>query len=275
MRLRARVWAALAALAACKSTAPTRVPAWSSDGGAFGERVRAGELKGVRHVRFASKILGREVGVVVATPPGYEADADRRYPVVYVFPGLGGDEWTYARDVGMESAAIKALWADPQRAPIVVFPNPGDSGGYDQAGKVLSEELVSFVDETFRTQRSVHGRSLEGCSLGGVTALTLLLERPDLFGRAVGFSSACYLISSCGELRSGLVKLAKRRPAPSVLLAIGEREPANNRAISEELSGLLGVKMEVVPRVEHDWAAQLAQLGPRVAEFHLAGFAAQ
>lgn len=108
--------------------------------------------------------------------------------------------------------------------------------------------------------------------MGGATALTLLFHRPDLFGRVVAFASACYLLSTCGAQRAALVAQAKRNPAP-VLLAVGEREAAANRAISEQLAPLLGVVVEVVPRVDHDWKAQLEVLGARVAAHHLEGFA--
>jgi enterochelin esterase-like enzyme len=218
---------------------------------------------------------------VIVTPPSYDSATDRRYPVVYVFPGIGGDEWTYLRDVGLESTALKALWTDPAKAPLVVFGNPGDSGGHQQATVVLSEELVGFVDQHYRTRTDANSRSLEGFSLGGATALTLLLHRPDVFGRAVAISSACYLLPNCDALRAGIVAHAKRQPSAKVLLAIGEREIAKNRAINDELAPLLGVEVQVVPNADHDWAAQIAtrmrgdvrEFGSQIAEFHLAGFA--
>jgi predicted esterase len=266
---------ALAAPAMACRTAQTREPTWLSDGGELGARVQAGALKGVRHARFWSNTLQREVGTLIVTPPGYDAAAERRYPVVYLFPGLGGDEWKYLREAGLENAAIKRLFAEPARAPLLVFGNPGDSGAHQRAAVVLGEELVHFVDQNYRTRAQPGSRSLEGFSLGGVAALTLLLQRPDVFGRAVALSSGCYLLSSCAAQRAALVGGARQHPHADVLLAIGAREAPMNRAIGEELAPLLSTQLVVVPDADHDWASQLAnrEFAQRIADFHLAGFA--
>jgi hypothetical protein len=107
------------------------------------------------------------------------------------------------------------------------------------------------------------------------------LHRPDVFGRAVAISSACYLLATCDALRAGIVAQAKRQPGTKVLLAVGEREIADNRAINDELGPLLGVEVQVVPNADHDWAALIAtrmhndggEFGSQIAAFHLAGFA--
>ena len=277
MRWRRRVWPCLAALmahaAACRGE-QSRTPRWSSDGDAIGQRVRDGRVPGTSHARFRSTILNREVGAVIVTPPGYAARPERRYPTLYVLPGIGGDEWTYLRDIGLEAPATKALFADEDRAPIVVFGNPGDSGGHRHGLNVLAEELVGFVDAHYRTRRDARGRALHGFSLGGATALSLLLQRPDVFGHAAALSSACYLLATCATLRKDLVDKAKLGRNAQVMLAVGEREPAANRAISEELAPLLGTSVEVLPDVDHNWAALLAtrELGQRIAAFHSNGF---
>ena len=263
---------------ACRTGQP-RAPSWSSDGGELGQQIRQARVPGATHLQFESSILKREVGAVVVTPPGYAEHPGHRYPVVYVFPGIGGDEFTYLRDVGLDSAAVRALFADPERAPILVFANPADSGGYAQAQRVLSEELVGFIDVRYRTRAVPEARGLEGFSLGGATALSLLLHRPDVFGQAVALSSACYLLSTCRELRRGLVTRAKLQPLARVMLALGEREISQNRALSEELAPLLAAELQVVSGVDHDWAALIGsgatapRLGERIAEFHLSGFA--
>lgn len=281
---RLRAWlralaAASSLLGACRSSAAERTQGWLSEGGELGTRVREGKLPGVTHHRFTSKLLGKEVGLVVATPPGYASSAGQRYPVVYVFPGIGGDEWAYLATLGLDSPALEAMFADAGKAPIVVFANPGDSGGHGEAERVLAEELVAFVDGSYRTRAEAAGRSLEGFSLGGATALTLLTRRPTVFGRAVGSSSACYLLETCGAIRKGLAERARAPGVGPVLLTIGAKENADNRAVNEELAPLFGVKLVSVPGADHDLRAQYHTrvgdqlLGQQVAAFHLAGFA--
>ncbi len=257
-----------------------RAPTWISQGGEFGRNVRDGKVDGVAHHRLHSQALGQEVGVVVATPPGYASSPERRYPVVYAFPGLGGDEWSYLSETKLDGPAIKALFADPAQAPILVFGNPGNSGGHGAAERMLGEELVAFIDSAYRTRPEATGRSLEGFSLGGVTVLSLLSRHPGVFGRAVAGSSACYLISACGALRENLRTGAKAMAPDRVMLTVGAKENADNRSVNEELAPLLGVELLKVPNADHDWPLQLRtnlgteSLGQRVAKFHLAGFAA-
>jgi enterochelin esterase-like enzyme len=281
---RERGWAWLVALFAqtfaCRHE-PQRAVSWFSDGGELGRQVDHGSLPGVQRVRFQSATLAQEVGAVVLTPPGYDARPEQRFPVFYVFPGIGGDEWTYLRGPGRESSAVKALFADPERAPLLVFANPADTGGHGKADVVLAQELVGVVDRQFRTRADARWRALEGFSLGGVTALNLLLHHPDVFGHAVALSSACYLLPSCDAIRKGLVAQAKLHSALPVMLGVGEREIAQNRAISAELAPLLRVPVVQIAGADHDWAAQLASvtqgrsLGQRISEFHLAGFAGE
>jgi enterochelin esterase-like enzyme len=264
---------------ACKSS-DTRAASWSSDGDALGQRVRRGELPGVSQLRFRSTVLGRDVAAVVATPPGYTHSSERRYPVVYIFPGIGGDEWTYLREVTLDNPAVRGLFANPETSPILVLANPADSAGDGQALAVLADELVREVDARFHTRTDRNGRALEGFSLGGVTALSLYLQRPDTFGHVAALSSACYLLSSCRALREKLSALAQRADGPRVLLAVGARESAQNRAVNDELAPLLGVTVSTLPDADHDWAALLradvrgAAFGQHIAEFHLRAFGA-
>jgi enterochelin esterase-like enzyme len=247
-------------------------------GGPLGQDVRAGKLEGLAHHVFNSQALGREVGLVVAVPASYAQQTEARFPVVYMFPGIGGDEWAYLAEGGRTGPTLEALFADPHDAPIVVFANPGSSGAHGAAERALSEELVAFVDRTYRTRAEASGRSLEGFSLGGVTALTMFLRHPETFGRVVAGSSACYLLSSCDALRAELRARAKPALAKRVLLSIGALEASKNAAVNDELARLFGIQVIRIPGADHNWSAQLetqlegSAFGKRVADFHLAGF---
>jgi enterochelin esterase-like enzyme len=281
-RLRGRIgtWlvAAFASQAgACKST--THTASWSSEGDTLGQRVREGRVAGVTHLRFVSAVLGREVAAVVATPPDYFDRPEQRYPVVYVFPGIGGDEWTYLRDVTLDNPAVQTLFANAETAPILVFANPADSAGEGHAQAVLGDELVREVDVRFRTRMHAKSRSLEGFSLGGVTALNLYLHRSTVFGQVVALSGACYLLPSCAALRDRLAAKARQIQRPRVMLAIGGAENAQNREVGDQLAPLLGTTLETLDGADHDWRALLqapargAPFGRHIAEFHLSGFA--
>src|ERR1700747_3101413 len=55
-----------------------------------------------------SRILGRSVPYCVILPPGYSEDANRRYPVLYYFHGLGDNQQMFVRSGGFN--LVEELW---------------------------------------------------------------------------------------------------------------------------------------------------------------------
>ena len=49
---------------------------------------------GVQHLRFRSELVGREISYCVYLPTDYQADLNRRFPVIYNLHGNGGNEFT-------------------------------------------------------------------------------------------------------------------------------------------------------------------------------------
>lgn len=75
-------------------------------------------------VPYDSKTLGTRRQVRVYTPPGYSAD--KKYPVLYLLHGIGGDdrEWTHGPNPCHADSVIDNLLADGKVQPmIMVFPN--------------------------------------------------------------------------------------------------------------------------------------------------------
>jgi enterochelin esterase-like enzyme len=87
------------------------------------DRVREGTEKGkLERVDYDSKSVGVKRWMEVYTPPGYSAD--RKYPVLYLLHGAGGNEnreWTRQ---GVANVILDNMIADKRIEPmIVVFPN--------------------------------------------------------------------------------------------------------------------------------------------------------
>jgi enterochelin esterase-like enzyme len=82
------------------------------------EGVSAGH---VERVEFDSKVTGGKRPASVYLPPGYSAD--RKYPVLYLLHGIGGNE-THWPGPGAAGAILDNLIADGKAVPmIVVMPN--------------------------------------------------------------------------------------------------------------------------------------------------------
>ena len=147
----------------------------------------------------------------VYVPPGYEDDPERRYPSVYLIQGMTGqlDMWrnrkAFAPTV-LES--VDAWFADPDSTPaVVVFVDAWtsyggsqfvDSPGTGRYHTYLCDEVVPFVDATYRTLTDAPHRGIAGKSSGGYGAMITPMLRPDLFGGLVTHAGdalfeVCYL----------------------------------------------------------------------------------
>jgi S-formylglutathione hydrolase FrmB len=132
----------------------------------------------------------------VSLPRGYDDDAERRYPVLYVIQGLTGqlDMWTNRtafRPNPIELADALFSGDDAPPPAIVVWVDAWTSVGGSQfvdspaVGRYhtyLCDEVVPFVDARFRTLADAAHRGISGKSSGGYGAMITPLLRPDLFG---------------------------------------------------------------------------------------------
>ncbi len=140
---------------------------------------------GVTHRTFSSAVAKVDVGYCVYLPPEYEMDTTKRYPVIYILHGNGGNETKNVSDGPLLAEGIKSgRWP----AMILVFPNGGRSTMYHNStdGRfpietVFITELIPHIDSTFRTIAEAKGRCIEGFSMGGRGATHLAIKYPTLF----------------------------------------------------------------------------------------------
>lgn len=166
----------------------------------------------VSKVWYPSKTLGLDRRLTVYTPAGYET-GKKRYPVLYLLHGMGGDEdaWiTLGRVAQIMDNLIAAGKAKPM---IVVMPNGNvdqqAAAGYAPDGFVTPTielphttdgtyetsfpEIVSFIDNSYRTLKKKESRSIAGLSMGGFHSMQISKEYPDLFSYVGLFSASVRL----------------------------------------------------------------------------------
>jgi len=163
---------------------------------------REGIARGkIEMVEYDSKTVGTRRKMQVYTPPGYTPD--RKYPVLYLLHGIGGDETEWQR-FAAPNIMLDNLLADGKVTPmIVVMPNgraqPNDRAEgnvYRQAPAFAKFEgdLLNDVIPTIESRYSVLAdpvhRALAGLSMGGGQALNFGLAHLDVFAWVGGFSSA-------------------------------------------------------------------------------------
>ena len=196
-----------------------------------------------KHPGFKSKYLGPR-DVIVYLPPGYDKEANRRYPVLYMHDGQNifdssnmGMEWQ------MDEIAERLIAAGSIEPVIIVGVGNTEArtdeysptavkrwdggagligGKADLYGRLLIEELKPFIDKTYRTRPEPRSTGLGGASLGGLVSLYLGLKHPDVFdGGLLVVSSAA---SWDGQM---IVKTVEALPAKTpqrIWLDMGTRE---------------------------------------------------
>jgi len=137
--------------------------------------------------RLTSPIIGSSFAYRVYLPPDYLTSPFRRYPVLYMLHGAGGNytEWS---DSFLPEQVDRLIAADQIQPLIVVMPDDGEAtyfANWDNGprwGDYLTEDVVSTIDQRYRTLTGPEDRAIGGLSMGGLGALNLALQHPDVFG---------------------------------------------------------------------------------------------
>lgn len=171
----------------------------------------------------------------IYTPAGYEQSGDRKYPVLYLLHGMGGDEdeWT---TFGRAAQILDNLIAQGKAEPmIVVMPNghaameaaPGESslgyykpyhmknGTMDGAFEAYFPEIITFVESNYRVQADKAHRAIAGLSMGGFHSANISLNYPDMFDY-VGLFSAALNVQSAGQKNSPVYQDMDKKVSCSV-----------------------------------------------------------
>jgi predicted alpha/beta superfamily hydrolase len=152
-----------------------------------------------RHPQFPSCFV-RPRDILVWLPPGYDADSTRSYPVLYFHDGnnvldaatsFKGIEWgvdeaaeRMIRSGGVRPFVVVAVYNTPDRVAEYTPVADAQQGGgraHDYE-RFLLDELVPFVDRTYRTLPGPQNRGLAGSSLGAIVSLHVALRCPERFG---------------------------------------------------------------------------------------------
>lgn len=152
-------------------------------------------------IEYDSKTVGTRRKMLIYTPPGYSTD--RRYPVLYLLHGIGGDETEWQRFCSPD-VILDNLIADGKAEPmIIVMPN-GRAQKNDRAeGNVyntapafanfeydLLNDVIPAVEAKYSVYKDRRYRAIAGLSMGGGQSLNFGLGHLDTFAWIGGFSSA-------------------------------------------------------------------------------------
>ena len=158
----------------------------------------------IRLLRYNSKSNGVIRELNIYTPPGYDDDPQRRFPVVYLLHGANNDHYSWyrygrANDILDNLLAEgdhqtfnrrhafglrRRLSADGRRGPRGARGGTGDL--YEQD---ILEDIIPMVDAKYRTIADRKHRAIVGFSMGGGQSSRIGLGHLDTFSHIGVFSA--------------------------------------------------------------------------------------
>ena len=151
---------------------------------------------------LANNILDEptERDVYICLPPSY-FESDKRYPVVYYLHGLGAKPSAFPMASGMD--LFKQFTGGAKEFILVCVDgdcksNMGTSfyvnspviGNWED---YVVDEVVSYIDENYRTIAERDSRGICGFSMGGFGSLNLALRHPDIYSSVFAISPCFYV----------------------------------------------------------------------------------
>lgn len=240
------------------------------------------------NAQFPSQLEDETHDFIVYLPPVYDAQPDRRFPVLYMQDGQNLFDPNTSFTKGMywrmgETADELIAAGEIEPLIIVGIYNTGEhrideytpvedkrlgGGQADAYGQMLVEELKPFVDRTYRTLPGEANCGLGGSSLGGLVTLYLGLRYTWLFSKLAVMSPSVWWRN-----RAILKTVAKipRKPDLKIWLDIGTNEGQRALPDARDLKLALVKKGWVlgrdlsyleVPGAQHNESAWAARVGP-------------
>jgi enterochelin esterase-like enzyme len=232
----------------------------------------------LRQTLYYSKSANANLRCFVYTPPDYEKDASKRYPVLYLQHGGGEDETGWGSQ-GHTGLIMDNLIADGKAKPfIIVMANsyiPGSGPGrapargattngpasrgvsgpggrrfdFSAFERVLIDDLIPFVDANYRTLDDQANRGMAGLSMGGMQTRGISLANLDKFSHIGIFSGGSIAVTNIADMARFKEKVKL------VFVSYGRRENgAAGKAHVEALkqAGINSVFYES-PNTAHEW----------------------
>jgi enterochelin esterase-like enzyme len=133
----------------------------------------------------------------VYTPPDYDKDPSKRYPVLYLQHGWGENEYGWGAQ-GRAAWIMDNLIAENRTKPFIIVmtygmtndTRPGGLRDFDIGPfeTVLVGELIPYIDAHFRTIADPPHRAMAGLSMGGMETKMITLRNLDKFSHIGLFS---------------------------------------------------------------------------------------
>lgn len=249
-------------------------------------------LKDVPHGRIQQVLFpSKQPNTVIArtayvyTPPDYDKDLTKRFPVLYLQHGWGENEYAWWNQ-GRANLIMDNLIAEGKARPFLIvmtygLTNEGPGPGARRSGRgpggpgggnpfaaasaafetVLVGELIPYIDAHFRTLSEQPHRAMAGLSMGGAQTKAITLKNLDKFSHIGLFSGG--IITPDDILNTPDF----REQVKVVFASCGSKENPGNINANHEALNSIGLKNTayVSPDTAHEfltWRRSLREFAP-------------
>lgn len=131
---------------------------------------------------YESGTLGTTRQVLVYTPPGFDPESGKQYPVLYLIHGGSDTEETWTK-VGRANLIADNLVAQGKAVPMIIvmpYGNVRPKPMPDFTTDVMND-IIPFVEANYPVLKDSKSRAVAGFSVGGGQALNIGLTHSDRF----------------------------------------------------------------------------------------------
>lgn len=239
-------------------------------------------LKDVPHGTVSEHLFYSEVSestkrLFVYTPPGYETNTDKEYPVLYLQHG-GGENETGWSSQGKANLIMDNLIAKGESEPFIIVMSDGNwsmrrppadedtdeeegerewppKGWADGFMNTLIDEIIPMIDEKYRTIADPEHRAMAGLSMGGMQTRVITLANPEVFSYVGMFSGGSISPQDIEE------NLGFKENIDLLFVSYGSKELNNGRGFGgnpeentkklEEMG--MNTHFYISPETAHEW----------------------
>jgi len=232
----------------------------------------------VRSIYYWSEINGMERHCNVYLPAEYENNPDKKYPVMYLLHGWGEDENGWSNQ-GHMANIMDGLINAGKAVPMIVVMDCGDiktnsdvrkASTYDVT-QIYINDLMPFIEKTFRTKNDRQNRAMAGLSRGGFQTTMTVFANLDKFawmGTFSGFFSRPG--DNITEAFNGVFKdpAAFNKQINLLFISTGTEERRPNEAVDAlKAHGIKNIVYHESQGTAHEWLTwrrALNEFAPRL-----------
>jgi enterochelin esterase family protein len=138
---------------------------------------------------YESKTLGITRPLIVYTPPGFNANAATKYPVLYLIHGGSDTEETWIK-VGRANLIADNLIAQKKAMPMIIVMPYGNvrPAPMPDFTKDVINDIIPFIEANYPVLKNSNGRAIAGFSVGGGQTLNIGFTNIDKFAYVCSYA---------------------------------------------------------------------------------------